>query len=259
MLSYHNDPRLKELMVCEMRKHQEADQFVKGTYGESGAAGVFKGCSVGCTIDSVNRILGKSYSPSNHQALEESVGIPEWLAKLQDTLFEGLPDGEGAQFSVDFLSAIPVGVNLEPVKWKFCAFLMREGIEKVSALPALDEALREQVLGAIRGVLAVHESAINTGKWDDEAAGAARWAAREAAGAAEAARWGAREAAGAAEAAARKSALAAARKSAWAEVWAAGAEAGEATGAEWAAAWAAAYRRYADELIRLLGGIQGGN
>ena len=184
MLSYHNDAGLKSLVVQEMKKHQEQDQFIKGTYGEFGLGdGKLKGCAVGCTIDSVNIILGKSYDTSSHAVLEEAIGVPEWLSILQDSFFENLPTGENSQFAVDFLEAIPVGVNLEPVKWKFGAFLMREGIERVLGLKDISDELREQVVSAMKGVLALHESAIKTGEWDLEAA--ARSAALSAAADAE--------------------------------------------------------------------------
>jgi hypothetical protein len=227
MLSYHNDPSLKSLVVQEMKKHQAQDQFIKGSYGE--VNGKFKGCAVGCTIDSINVILGKSYDTSSHSALEEAIGIPEWLSLLHDSFFENLPVGENSQFAVDFLEAIPVGVNLEPVQWKFCAFLMREGIERVLGLKDISEELREQVLSAMRGVLALHESAIETGVWDLKAA----WAAQSAA-------WAAAQSAADA---ARAAAWAAARAAAWAAARAAARAAEED---------AAAYKRYAAELISLL-------
>lgn len=178
MLSYNNDSNLKGLVIAEMKRHQEQDQFIKGTYYEEGDK--FNGCSVGCTIDSVNKILGKHYSFSNHKVLGESIGLPAWLARLQDVLFDGIPDEDGAQFSVDFLDAIPVGVNLEPVKYKFCAFILRENIERVSGLSDLDNDLKGMVLKAIRDVLALHEKAIETGEWDSEEARSAESAARSA-------------------------------------------------------------------------------
>jgi hypothetical protein len=175
MLSYHNDENLKNLVVAEMIKHQEQDQFIKGAYEKLN--GKFKGCAVGCTIDSVNVILGKSYKTSEHKVFEEALGVPEWLARLQDSLFEGLLVGENSQFAVDFLGAIPVGINLEPIKWKFCAFILKEGIESMLIQPDLSDELRENVVSSMRGVLNLHESAINTGDWNIEAA----WSAAESA------------------------------------------------------------------------------
>ncbi len=162
MLSYHNDENLKKLIVCEMRKHQEQDQFVKNTYGRE-ECGKFNGCAVGCAIDSINIALGKRYRSCDHKVFEEALGIPEFLAHLQDSFFERLPIGENSQFAVDFLEAIPVGVNLESVKYKFCSFLMSECLERVIKLPYLSISLREQVMSAIRGVRDMYDKAIETG------------------------------------------------------------------------------------------------
>ena len=240
MLSYHNDENLKNLLVSEMIKHKEQDQFIKGVYSKIN--GKFKGCSVGCTIDSINKILGKTYSNSSHESIEESVGIPTWLAKVQDVLFEGIPDEEGAQFSIDFLSAIPVGVSLELVKWKFCAFILKECIDRVSTQENISEELKEQVLKAIRDVLSLHENAIETGKFEHQAVESA----------AESAAWSAWSAARSASVSAARSAWSAARSvesaaesAAW-SAWSAVESAVE------SAARSAVYKRYADEIIRLL-------
>ena len=271
MLSYHNDENLKALVVSEMNKHQEQDQFIKGAYEKLN--GKFKGCAIGCTIDSVNKIFGRSYKTSEHKVFEEALGIPEWLARLQDSFFENLPVGDNSQFAVDFLSAVPTGVNLEPVKWKFCSFILKEGIDRILLQHNLSEELMDQVVSAMRGVLNLHESAINTGEWDLEAAELAELAAESAAelarsaaesaaelaaelarsaawsaeSAEESAAWSARSAAWSAESAARSAAWSAAWSAARSAAWSAESAAESAWSAE-----SAEYRRYANELIRLL-------
>ena len=230
MLSYHNDENLKKLIVCEMRKHKEQDQLVKDTYCRE-ECGKFKGCAVGCAIDSINIALGKRYRNSDHKVFEEELGIPEWLAHIQDLLFERLPIGDNSQFAVDFLESIPVGVNLESVKWKFCAFLMRENIERVLSFSDMSCAKREKSLSAIRAVLALHEKAIEIGDFyynSDECAAArsAAWSAAEPL--ARSAAWSASESV----------ARSAAESAAWS--------------AESASDTEVAYKRYSVELIRLL-------
>lgn len=165
MLSYHNDENLKKLIICEMRKHQEQDQFVKNTYGRE-EGGKFNGCAIGCAIDSINIALGKRYSICDHKVFEEALGIPEWLAHLQDSFFEVLPICDNSQFAVDFLEAIPVGVNLEPLKWKFCAFLMRKNIERVLTFSKMSGEIRDKILITICVALCLHEKAIETGAFD---------------------------------------------------------------------------------------------
>lgn len=251
MLSYHNDENLKKLMVLEMKGHVERDQLVKGTYGHTDSDGNLKGCAVGCAIDSINIILGKSYDCTAHEIFEEALGIPEWLAELQDCFFENLTEGECQQFAVEFLEAIPVGINLEPVKWKFCAFLLQENIDTIIKQDNINEKVKEEVISSITAVLHVHETAINTGKFDLEAAKSAEsaiWAV-----------WTTAEA----------ESESAVRLAAWAAAWASWASRAPravigvaATSVVWSAIWAAAratesavlksYEKYAKELLRLL-------
>ena len=179
MLSYLDDKKLKTDFVKEIKWHQDQDKLIKGTYAE-GSNGDFRGCAVGCSIHSLNRLKHKKYSTSNHAIYETELGLPEWLARLEDTIFEGLPNKEAMQWPLQFSKAIPVGVDLEPVKWQFCAYLMKENIDRVLKLDISDK-LKEQVVKAIRGVLSVHENAIKTGEWDKSAARSAESAALSAA------------------------------------------------------------------------------
>ena len=212
LISYKNDPKLKEMFVAEIEEHRKADQIIQGTYGE-GTNGDWKGCAVGCGVHSLNRKLGKEYSTSDHTVYEKELGIPEWLARLEDTIFEGLTVEESKLWPTQFAQAVPVGVDLDPLKYKFYAFILRENIDRVLKLD-IEDSLKEQVVKAIQGVLTLHETAITTGVWDESVAELAR----SAAGSAESAAWSAAELAESAE----------------------------------SAAWSAAYTKYADELVRLL-------
>ena len=198
MLAYHNDPKIKKKYLARVCAHAKADEIVKGRYWEEG-----KGCAVGCTIHS-----------GDHAAYQTELGIPEWLAQLEDTLFEGLPNGHAKAFPSKFLSAIKVGSNLEPVRWKFALVLLQENAERVRGLK-IDQVLKDQVLKAISQVEAVNRQAIETGSMDESAArsaGSAAWSAASAARSARSAAWSAAS----------------------------------------AAAGSAAYIRYADELLKLL-------
>lgn len=63
------------------KRHREQEMLVRGTYGE-GDDGAFRGCSIGCLA----REIGESGAA--HEAVAEHYGYPEWLAHLQDSLFE---------------------------------------------------------------------------------------------------------------------------------------------------------------------------
>lgn len=252
MLSFHNDPAVKAFYVKRMADHLAADE-VRQNYGywEDG-----KGCSVGCTIHS-----------GDHSAYEreDGPGLPEWLALLQDALFEGLTPAAAMEFTAHFFPAIPVGVDLDPVKWRFCAFLMRENLERVSALD-IDASLKQKVLSAVQQVLALLERTLATGACDLAAAESARsaaesarsvaWSAASAASsaahaAAESAVWSVESARSVAWSVARSARSAWSVESAWSAAESVAWSAWSAKSA-WSVAESAAYKRYADQLLALL-------
>ena len=214
MLTYKSDKKFKDRFVAEVIKHREADQIVEVTYGNTN--GHWKGCAVACSLRSLDIIEGRPLQEDydQHSAFEARGLWPEWLAHLEDTLFEGLAVDDALTWPERLAQAVPVGVDLEPVKWKFCSYLLRENIDRVLTL-SIDVDLKNQVIDAIQGVLALHETALATG-WDASAASAALSAAVSAALSA--------------ESAAASAALSAAES-----------------------ARSAAFKRYADELLRLLG------
>src|SRR5436190_23882770 len=100
ILSYHNDANLKKSVIAEMKKHKRKDKLIRGTYGFY-ERGNFKGCAVGCVINSISKIHGKYYDTASHSILHEVLGIPSWLSKIQDAFFECLPNDECDQFAID--------------------------------------------------------------------------------------------------------------------------------------------------------------
>ena len=108
MLSFHNDPAIKKQYLARVQAHYQADEIVHGKYWETG-----KGCAVGCTVHS-----------NKHSAYESELGIPVMLARLEDRIFEGLPNGEAKKLPRQFLQAIRPGVDLSLVGWKFLHWLM---------------------------------------------------------------------------------------------------------------------------------------
>src|SRR4051812_321342 len=101
LTSFNNDKKLKVMILEEVVNHRKQDQIIKGTYGTEN--GKWKGCAVGCSIHSLNIRLGKEYSTSDHTVYETELGIPEWLARLEDTLFENLPEKESKTWPEQFL------------------------------------------------------------------------------------------------------------------------------------------------------------
>jgi hypothetical protein len=258
--SYHNDPAIKAFHVAQAKHHLAADMLVSGTYGEGNASN-FRGCSIGCMAHDID--------PSRddyHKLVAEHAGWPEWLARLNDSIFEGLPKGERETFHVDLREAIPVGVDLEPVLHKLALRRIDRLIElQTSALgksgESVDDVIQE-TLAALIQVRRCHEAEIggNVCDWSaarsaaesaESAAESARSAAESAAESARSARWSAAESARSARwsaesARSARSAAESARSAEW-----------SAESAEWSAAaasaeWSAAWKNEASDLLELL-------
>ena len=78
MLSFHNDPAIKAKYLDRVKAHAKADRLIQGTGWKGG-----KGCAVGCTLEAYD-----------HSLYPIELGLPEWLARLEDRIFEGLPKAE---------------------------------------------------------------------------------------------------------------------------------------------------------------------
>ncbi len=261
--AYHNDPKIKKAVINEMAKHRKADNLLQGYgYWSDG-----KGCAVGCLIKG-----------SNHKEYETQFGIPEMLAHLEDTIFEGLPKKGSVKWPERFLRAIKPGSDLSLVGYKFIYWNLTENlILKDSDSPEVQEVIircrkaikqcaeaicpltkgepkNEKNLDAARSAASAAWSAA----WNAArsaaaraAESAARSAARAAASAAESAAWSAARSAAwsAAVSAAERSAARAARSAAESAAWSAAASAAEsaarsaarsAASAAESAAWSAA-------------------
>jgi hypothetical protein len=113
LLAYHNDPAIKSTLILQLAAHAEADQIVKGQYWQNG-----KGCAVACTIHS-----------DDHSLYETTLGIPQMIARLEDTIFEGLPNRTAKAFPLRFANAITPGTDLSLVGPRFIHWtLTDEGI-----------------------------------------------------------------------------------------------------------------------------------
>lgn len=104
----------KEELLNELKEHQRLDNFVQGQYFENG-----KGCFIGCSLESLGRKKGIRVDHSDHLAYEAYFELPEWFARLQDRIFEGLSIEEAKKWSVRCTEAINVGSDLNKIKNSF--------------------------------------------------------------------------------------------------------------------------------------------
>lgn len=232
LIAYHNNPELKEKFIKEIKWHMERDAIIKGRYGK-GSGDNFKGCVVGCSINSLNKICNTKNQTSNHQAYESLIGVPAALAHLEDSIFEDLPEDKAKQWPLRFAEAIQPGADLSMVIPELMVWLM-EDLEKHTKPRSDQRKALQLVANLYKRRIAGREVT------DDEFAMAAAWATR----AAEAAAWAA-EAAEATRAAAEAAEAAEATRAAWATRAAAEAAMADEV---------AAYEKMADKLVELMKG-----
>lgn len=188
MKAFHNDPLIRKKYLARIRAHAKADEFVKGKYWENG-----KGCAVGCTIHD-----------SDHARYETELGLPEWLARVEDTIFEGLPNDKAKAWPVQFLEAANLGADLNQIKAPFMIYVLEQ------ARLNFDRDKYDYVDMVICQVITLWEddpNQENKDAWsaaESAAAWAAAWAAAESA--ARSAAWSARSAESAAAESAEQSA-----------------------------------------------------
>lgn len=132
LLSYKGDKTIKASLIKRMESHIKADELLQGATGQDG-----KGCTVWRALN--NGDISYGYS---HSKFPSVLGLPEWLAQLQDKIFEGLSTNEAKKFSIAWLKAIPVGKDLEKVKHKFALWVLRDGKYNVRQHIAKDDSDR---------------------------------------------------------------------------------------------------------------------
>jgi hypothetical protein len=228
LVAFHGKQETKEFYLKRLNDHRLNDELIKGTYWENG-----RGCGIGCTVHS-----------GDHAAYEKQLGIPRVLARLEDGLFEALPNGEAMLWPERFLSAIQPGADLSLIWPRFAVWMLVDAKWGV-----LQFALTEQSKTSIQSVADGYKSVIEgaTPNWQEIAAAAAAAAADAAAAAA--ARWAAAAARWAAAAAADAAAAAADAAARWAAAADNAAAAADNAAAAADARWRSAQ---ADKLIELL-------
>jgi hypothetical protein len=255
--AFHGDPAIKQKYLARIEAHRIADEIVQGVGFEHN--GKIRACAVGCTLDVYD-----------HSRYPIELGLPEWLARLEDTIHENVPLARAKRWPGQFLAAIPVGVDVEPVKWHLTIARMRRLLPR---LANNNEPYARKCEDAINGVIVMAVGFLKDGfnKSAAWSAAAAAWSAASAASAARSAAsaaWSAWSEESAAWSAAESAAMSA--RSAWSAAWSEAESARSAWSAAWSeaesaarstrsaaesaawSAWSEAYEQEADTLLALL-------
>lgn len=249
ILTYHNSAAVKQERINRCKAHIEADRLIGGSYGAD-YRGKFQACAIGCQVYYIAQANGLDWKKvkDKHILVAADYGWPVWLCWVEDRVFGNLPPERQKTWPLELVSAVPVGVDLAPVRHALLAFIAREVV-------AFDRDKYHDVAKASDDAAALHERMAQGNPVSDEEWSAAKSAAKSAAESEARAAWAAWSAAWAAEGAAEGAAWAAefAAKSAAARAaWAAESEARAAWRAAARAAWSAAWIKMADKLIELM-------
>lgn len=244
MLSFHNDQSVKDKYLSRVRAHATADAIMQGTGWRNG-----KGCAVGCTLENYD-----------HSRYPIELGIPEWLARVEDTLFEGMAPDRAKLWPVQFLEAVPLGVDLDPLRYDFLLVVLKKALATQEKNTNFDQTKYPEVAAAIAETVNVLKTCVRLAE-AREPCGSDKWSAARSAAKAT---W---LAALSATRSAEKAAWSAARsaeEAAWSATRSPGLSAWLATrSVAWSAAWAAAreahetFAHFADELITILRNAKG--
>ena len=139
LLSFHGDPAIKQKYVNRLKEHRRLEHLQQGTGWGAG-----KGCAVACTLEVYD-----------HTLFPDQLGLPTWLAQLIDTVFENLPKGKAEQFARDVLDAIPIKVDVEPVKHTIAILQLTRLLD---IMPSSEEPYYDKVITAIKQVIEYHKS-----------------------------------------------------------------------------------------------------
>ncbi|NRA94157.1 MAG: hypothetical protein HRU26_16015, partial [Psychroserpens sp.] len=99
----------------ELNWHLEQDKIIQGSYMPDEEGEEFKGCMMGCAVNSISRAKGIHLNYSDHKQQAEFLGLPEWFVYLYERIFEGLNTEDAKQWVIDCFNAIPEGVETKKI------------------------------------------------------------------------------------------------------------------------------------------------
>jgi hypothetical protein len=145
--AFHNDPAIKAKYLSRVDDHAAADRLIRGVGWSDDGDGIFKGCAVGCTLEAYD-----------HSRYPVELGIPEWLARVEDTLFEGMTLERSRTWPHDFLAVINVGADLSKAEAPFVLACLNSTLASLNSVTL--EAVDQDIVKLIQEATAAVSSAI---------------------------------------------------------------------------------------------------
>jgi hypothetical protein len=100
--NFLTDPTIRAQFIAAVREHEAQDRIVQGTYGSRGErAHEFRGCYFGCAWNSLRIAapMAITFNPDDRGEIAEAMGLPPFVARVAEGIFEGLPAPEAPAFA----------------------------------------------------------------------------------------------------------------------------------------------------------------
>lgn len=133
MKVFENTPVTKKKFLFHLKEHKRRDSFLQGQYSGF-SKGIFRGCAVGCSIRSIAKTLGEGLDFEDHSLYEKYLGVPEWVAVVEDGIFEGISKKRAKTFPVEFGEALNEGSDLNSIKTPFIIYLMEDSLKTLESI-----------------------------------------------------------------------------------------------------------------------------
>lgn len=171
-------PEQRDARIKRAKAHAAADRLRAGFYSAKKDHSI--GCSVGC--DAID-IAGWNVEFDNpHAIVAKHDGTPEWLEKLRDTIFEGLPAARRAWWHVALAEALPDNVDLDPAYHTISIKMLERLLTRRKDWDA--NAYGDAVASAIEQCIEYHGDpseekrfAAESAAWSAESAAESAWSA----------------------------------------------------------------------------------
>ena len=127
-----------DFLIDSAKEHQKLDEYRRGNTGCVEEDGIFRGCSVACTVHDYERYIGsedvKDFDFYDHDYLSFILEVPRWVCHLQDSFFENISRKKLNTFNVDFITLIKENhhKNLDLVEPKFLLHVLQDMKNNVS-------------------------------------------------------------------------------------------------------------------------------
>lgn len=82
----------------------------------------------------------------NSRRKEDELGMPEWLARVEDVIFSGLPNDEAKQWPTRLLNSISVGQDLDKVKAPFIIFVLETNLDTLMSVDITDYPMADFIV-----------------------------------------------------------------------------------------------------------------